>query len=711
MPTLVGETIEGYRFVDELGRGGMGTVYRAVDEALDKVVAVKVVNPDKATDRAFRERFRTEARALAKLDSPTIVRVLAFRETSHGMFLVMEHVEGRTLRTVLDETDVLPLPWTLKVFPQVVEAVQQAHERSILHRDLKPGNVLLSDDGQVKVGDFGLAKMQAADPHITSTYATAGTVCYMAPEQIQGLRHTTAQSDLFSLGLILYEMVAGRLPFDVHTGTYAIQRTIVEEPFPLVQAHRPDAPEALTALIADLTAKDPADRPASAAVVQRRLTAEVAAPSATRSPLPDIPTVAPDAPPTRSAVLRIGGGVAAVLLLFGLTLGGVWYALNGAAPVVNDDRLNSSAASAERAPERPREDVGPADGVTLTVTTVPPGATLRVDGDAIGVTPVELQRPPADQVQLQVDHPRHAASLDTTIALRASRSVQLAFSGLNDIAEAVPAAEDADETIRGTDEPAEDAPATESDEAPETGAEAPVAEAPVAEAPVATEDAPVRATAPVGALRVISTPDSATVWRYGTALGTTPYVADALPVGSQSLTLRRQGYQDEAVDVRIVPEEETTVRVSLAPQPAVMSLQVLPFGDVLIDGEVQTRATDVAHRDTLAPGSYTIAARYRDMQWQHTVRLEPAQEWSKVVDFTERQTVAVIARSTTGERIPNAEVLINGQRQGYTPQQVQVRTGTHTLTVRKEGYEAAETTIVVDDALPATLTMELLPAP
>ncbi|NBB86711.1 MAG: PEGA domain-containing protein, partial [Bacteroidetes bacterium] len=659
---------------------------------------------------------------LAKLDSPTIVRVLAFRETSHGMFLVMEYVEGRTLRLVLDETDALPLAWTLRVFPQVVEAVRQAHERSILHRDLKPGNVLLSDDGQVKVGDFGLAKMQAADPHITSTYATAGTVCYMAPEQIRGLRHTTTQSDLFSLGLILYEMVAGRLPFDVHTGTYAIQRTIVEEPFPSVQEHRPDASDALAALIADLTAKDPEDRPASAAVVQQRLTEEVAAPSATQPSLPDIPTVAPDASLDRSAVLRIGGGVAAVVLLFALTLGGVWYALDGAAPPGNgedtsEEELLSSPASSSGPEDEPSrgEDALSSDAVTLTVTTVPAGATLRVDGDSMGVTPVELQRLPSDQVQLQVDHPLHTASLDTTIALGASRSVQLAFAGRGEIAEAMPAEEGADDTPQpaedvtedatedGTRDAAadrgEDATATAPEEARENGMEAPA------------EEEPAPAAAPVGTLRVISTPDGATVWREGAAVGTTPYETDALPAGPQALTLRREGYQDEAVEARVVPEEETTVRVSLEPRPAVVSLQVLPFGDVLIDGDVQVEATDVAHQDTLPPGTYAIAARYRDLQWERTIRLEPAQEWSKVVDFTARHTVAIIARSTAGERIANAEVLIDGERQGYTPQQVQLRTGTHTLTVRRDGYEATETTIVVDDTLPVSLTIELTPAP
>ncbi|NBB99590.1 MAG: protein kinase [Bacteroidetes bacterium] len=710
MQTLVGETIEGYRFVEELGRGGMGTVYRAVDQALDKAVAIKVVNPDRATQGTFRERFRTEARALAKLDSPTIVRVLAFRETSHGMFLVMEYVEGRTLRSVLDATDTLPLAWTLKVFPQVVEAVRQAHERSILHRDLKPGNVLLSDDGQVKVGDFGLAKMQAADPHLTSTYATAGTVCYMAPEQIQGLRHTTAQSDLFSLGVILYEMVAGRLPFDVHTGTYAIQRAIVEEPFPSVQVHRPDAPDALAALIADLTAKDPEQRPASAAVVQQRLTAEVAAPSATRTPLPEIPTVAPDTSFDRSAWLRIGGGVAAVVLLFALTLGGVWYALNGAAPP-GDGEAPASRPTASAPAPLPAEE-GPANAVTLTVTTTPPGATLRVDGDSMGVTPVELQRPPADQVQLHAAHPLHTASLDTTIALGASRSVQLRFAGLDAVAEAVPAEEGGDDTPtatedavdEGTPDPAgdrggQDATATAPEETAERSTEAPAEE----------EAAP--AAPPVGALRVISTPDSATVWREGAAVGTTPYVASALPAGPQVLTLRLAGYQDEAVEARVVPEEETTVRVSLEPRPARVSLQVLPFGDVLIDGDVQVEATDVAHQDTLPPGTYAIVARYRDLQWARTIRLEPAQEWSKVVDFTARHTVAIIARSTTGERIANAEVLIDGQRQGYTPQQMQLRTGTHTLTVRRQGYQTIETTIVVDDTLPDALTMELTPAP
>lgn len=228
---LIGTEIGEYRITGILGRGGMGVVYAADDTALGIPVALKMIDPALARDATFVRRFQAEARAMARLPSPNIVRVMAMRQTDVGVFIVMEYVDGGTLH---DRMQRGPMPWS-ETWPYVREvllALEKAHQAGVIHRDIKPRNIMLTAEGTVKVTDFGLAKVVTDEPGVTVTQGVAGTLLYMSPEQIRADADLDTRADLFSLGLMLYEMLAGRLPFDRDAGEFAVMRAIAEEPFP-----------------------------------------------------------------------------------------------------------------------------------------------------------------------------------------------------------------------------------------------------------------------------------------------------------------------------------------------------------------------------------------------------------------------------------------------------------------------------------------------
>jgi len=269
----LGDVLDGYRLDDVIGRGGMGTVYRATDLSLNKTVALKVVSADRGADPKFVDRFRVEAQALARLDHPGIVRVLAFREHDPLLVLVMEYVAGSSLAAFLSRHAPLAPQRAVPLFQQMAAAVAHAHEAGVLHRDLKPSNILLTPDGQPKITDFGLARIVAEDARLTSTHERAGTTAYMAPEQIRGLRQVGPATDLFALGLVFFEVLTGRLPYRLSGSAFEIQQRILEASFPPPSQFVPSVPAALEELVIDLLRKDPSDRPAGMTAVADRLAA------------------------------------------------------------------------------------------------------------------------------------------------------------------------------------------------------------------------------------------------------------------------------------------------------------------------------------------------------------------------------------------------------------------------------------------------------
>ena len=213
-PTELGVHFPQLEILELLGKGGMGAVYKARQKQLDRFVALKILPADVARDPAFAERFAREARALAQLNHHNIVNVYDFGQSGGLYYLMMEYVDGANLRELIRSRSLNPGE-ALAIVPQICEALQFAHDEGIVHRDIKPENILVNRRGQVKIADFGLAKLlgiQAGDVTLTHTQQVMGTWNYMAPEQMQGSSSVDHRADIYSLGVVLYELLTGELP-------------------------------------------------------------------------------------------------------------------------------------------------------------------------------------------------------------------------------------------------------------------------------------------------------------------------------------------------------------------------------------------------------------------------------------------------------------------------------------------------------------------
>jgi serine/threonine-protein kinase len=262
-PTRVAQ----FRIVERIGRGGMGIVYRAEDEKLERVVALKVLPEDFDDDASRKRRFLREARVAASLAHANVATVHEVGEADGRIFIAMELVEGRTLRHVLDG-DRLAIPEALRITREIVRGVSLAHERGIAHRDLKPDNVMVRDDGVVKVLDFGLAKPVDVTPRDAETMSWTqegrilGTPGYMSPEQATG-RPVDVRTDVFAIGVLLYEMLTGKRPFVGDTSMDILMATSRDEPVP-IRKLAPRVSPALATIVERCLAKSKDERFASA---------------------------------------------------------------------------------------------------------------------------------------------------------------------------------------------------------------------------------------------------------------------------------------------------------------------------------------------------------------------------------------------------------------------------------------------------------------
>ena len=210
MLDLVDRALGKYIILEEIGRGGMGAVYKARDVELNRIVAIKVLSPYLVGEPHLVQRFMREARLAANLDHPNIVTIYDIGGEGGYYYFAMKYLAGRPLKEILAERAPLPLPDVVAIVRQLAAALDYAHEQNLIHRDVKPGNVIVGDDGHVTLTDFGLAKV-AENLKLTASGEAIGTLEYMAPEQARG--EVDKRSDIYSLGVMAYEMIAGRLPF------------------------------------------------------------------------------------------------------------------------------------------------------------------------------------------------------------------------------------------------------------------------------------------------------------------------------------------------------------------------------------------------------------------------------------------------------------------------------------------------------------------
>jgi serine/threonine-protein kinase len=253
---VIGKTVGKYRVVGQLGRGGMGTVYKAVDEMLDRAVAIKVINPE-LTNTKIMKRFRAEATTLAKLSHPEIATIYELFQSEKDLLLVMELVRGETLEHICLRLGALPAETAASLAVKVLSGLEHAHRVGIVHCDIKPANIMVTEHGDIKIMDFGTARMRGAQ-HGTLDGNMVGTPAYMSPEQVLG-QPLDGRADLYAVGVVLYRLLTARLPFDAESAIAVVQKQIAEAPTPL-HVHRADLPDWCEPILQRALAKPPSER-------------------------------------------------------------------------------------------------------------------------------------------------------------------------------------------------------------------------------------------------------------------------------------------------------------------------------------------------------------------------------------------------------------------------------------------------------------------
>jgi len=287
---MIGTTVGKYRIVERLGRGGMGIVYKGVDETLHREVAVKVLNPD-ITDSELLKRFRSEAISLARLNHPGIATIYELHQHGDDLLMIMEFVRGETLQTLSERVGPLEPPQAAHLSIQILNALAHAHRAGVIHRDLKPANVMVTDTGIVKIMDFGIARMLGGE-QLTHAGSMMGTPAYMAPEQVLG-GEIDGRADLYAVGVLLYRLLSRELPFKADTAIAMAQKQVADAPTP-IRTFRPSLPPWCESLIITALSKAPADRFQTAEAFRAAILTAV-----TPAALEDMPTMLTAAPEAR----------------------------------------------------------------------------------------------------------------------------------------------------------------------------------------------------------------------------------------------------------------------------------------------------------------------------------------------------------------------------------------------------------------------------
>ncbi len=647
MDPLVGQVIDDYKIVQVLGQGGMGVVYKAMNIPLNRPEALKVITPQLVQEPSFLRRFQLEAQALAQIHHPNIVTVYTLRQSKIGHYITMEFVEGETLGDLLVREGAVAWPRALPIFKQFLSAFAYAHERGIIHRDIKPRNIMLTPQGVSKVMDFGLAKFyQQLDK--TQTQGVSGTPFYMSPEQIRGEENLDQRSDIFSLGLTIYQVLSGTLPFDTNTSLYNVQRAIVEDDFPSPHSLNAGIPNALSTIIMKALEKDPKARfqyageiidaieafersgtpaPQRAAPIAPQDLPTLVDAATARASQPTIvdsdvayhsPTIKEHQQPAPRRKLPVwlmaaGGGTGILVLVLLLIWG-----------------LSSSETMA-----------------TLSIASVPSDAEVLLNGTVIGTTPLDGHEVEGTEGVMQIRKEGFVA-LDSTLSW--AEGEQLVLTMLLE-REGAPIAGDST---------AEEAYAT---------------------------------------MTITSTPSNAIVWIDGDRVGRTPYTNAQTPAGTFQVRVEKDGFTSWSRNVYVeagmtvpvqaglesneTPPVETGNTTTPATGSGVLARRAEPDGAIFVDGRPQ----DASGSLSLTPGQHEIQCGEEPFATTTTVTVQAneTQQFTCHFEHPIRTTVTLEDGTST-----QATVLINGDAVGSSPgpgaESLQ-RTGTHTVSVQQAGFE------------------------
>ncbi len=705
-----------YEIAGELGRGAMGVVYKAVDPVIGRPVAVKTIRLSEEGTGMTREeliaRFQTEARAAGLLTHPNIVVVYDAGEADGMFFITMELVEGRSLQAQLDGGQTFPLPRVLRLMEQACSALQFAHERNVVHRDIKPANLMLTADDTLKITDFGTAKiLQFGTTHQTAH--VVGTPSYMSPEQVKG-RPVDGRSDIFSLGVILYEMMTGEKPFPGQNITTVIYKIVNEEPIP-PRTLDPTIHPGLSYVITKALAKEPDSRYQSCREVVEDLRnyrtlgenpestlalpchASAGAAGSLRPPLaatqvlpgPARTSYVNPAPPPRK---RTGSWILVSLFLLA-SIGYCGYRLLPSVQDLLQRTRENRAPGAARKPIRPN-----------IFTSADPAATAPVNSAASDTNP---EAPPGSETSLgkpAAPHKGESPAVNPEVAsVKARVEEGLKKAGLADKVKVHGTGNTL--TLSGRLNPREHRKVLENLKNI-AGDVHLVDHLEYADDPVAsssgdnTDDRP-RPTAGQGALEVTSDVLGATTILRGPAgrilsQCITPCRFDNLWPQRYSLEVRKNGYKPVQTAILIAAGEILDQKVELEATAKGLFITSHPSGaDIFIDGAKQSGQTPVTL--PLGPGQYNLVVRKAGFD-AYSGQVQVKSNALATLDVQLTQALMHVAWADIRTAPRGAEILVDGNTTGHvTPARIQLSAGTHTVSLRLNGFTQENRTISVDE--------------
>lgn len=648
--SLIGAEIANYRILELIGQGGMGCVYRARDQKMGRIVALKVIR------HKFGVFSAREGRALGQLSHPNIVSVFHMDDNEAGVFIAMEYIEGRTL------THRKGLPWheTFPLLKESLLALEHAHNKGVIHRDIKPGNIMVTDDRRIKVMDFGLAKVDTGDANRTITRFQAGTINYMSPEQVRGLQHVDHRSDIYSLGKTFYELLAGALPFDTSdSDQYDILKSIIEVKFKPPSHLNPAIPRGVDDIIMKAIEKDPNDRYQTAREMIQAIEAFEKEPvNAPRETLhtriaPLATGISPNMskPPQRQKkknqwLRPLAAGLGITAILAGTIF---WWST---LPPSGQSSSQPAATSSERSPVTPDTPITPA---SLLITTRPEGAILTVnDKLLVGLTPSDTVFLTDESARIQLSKDNYIP-LDTTIIIPNGEVRALTLELVEQDAlptDAVPSSADLINT------------------------------------PPPVEAAPVEAITD-GTLIVRSNPRGAIVRIDGERIGTTPISSHALPAGQYELTIEANNYETLQESINLRAGSRLTFDQSLTPLQTTLNVLANPYGTIELNGQV-VRGEERGWFTQVVPRTrHRIRVTHPAFGvWEKDVDLTTASD-SIRINFNHQVRASITTVNDDNQLLNGALIFVDGEPLDFeTPTEVQLRVGRRHIEVRKEGFTA-----------------------
>jgi len=741
-----------YEIVGELGRGAMGVVYKATDPVIGRTVAVKTIRlSEEGTGLSRPElltRFQTEARAAGLLTHPNIVVVFDAGEEDGLYYITMELVEGKSLQALLDEGHAFPLPRTLRIMEQTCSALQFAHERNVIHRDVKPANLMLTADDTVKVTDFGTAKILQFGT-VQQTAHVMGTPSYMSPEQVKG-RAVDGRSDIFSLGVMLYEMLTGEKPFPGQNITTVIYKIVNEDPVPPRQIN-PSLHSGISAVVMRALEKEPDQRYQSCREMledlrnYRSLVPGGGNPQSTMvmgGGSPAATVVSGNSPgrgfigedqsvmetarslnarasaPGQTPVVRRTGAIApapeppkkksvfATILAAMLLVGVIAYGANKIKPVFEAAReLHDSQKKGGSLPAVPTASETTPDGSAASSAGSETSQQPR-DPAAGASAEAKPAEPKSAEIAAVKVAPRKAENSISSKAAEYKSRIERAISekGLSGRVNVQAAGNML--TLAGKLRPAEHAALLKLLRNAPSGVRV-IDHLEYDDTPVSTAGSPDEGAHPVpvagrGAIHVVTDVIGATAVLRGPAGHVlnrceTPCSFNNLSPSRYSLEVQKEGYQSvqTALQVKSGDAQDQKIKLESLAKGIYISSQP-PGADVFINGAKQSGQTPVTL--PLAPGQYNLVLRLQGHEpYAGGIQVKDNIQTQLNVTLNEK-SASRVAWAQVNSNPKGAEIFVDGTSTGqFTPARVQVPSGMHTVTLRLNGFQQAKRTFQVSE--------------